>query len=133
MGKRKELKTVIKFLSNYLVKKNKKKKKFDDIKTIDNNISKPLILEIDKEKNPLEKLLDDATHIKTLMDKIDIKTKVDANTNSLLDKQRKEFNEELKKVKEDAIERLQKQKEEEDEIYLSGETRSLNREFVRKN
>jgi hypothetical protein len=63
------------------------------------------------------------------MDRIDEKRIEEAKTKSLLTNQRKEFQEEIKKVKEIAIEKILESKKEE-EVSLSGVTLSvLNNDF----
>jgi Asp-tRNA(Asn)/Glu-tRNA(Gln) amidotransferase B subunit len=127
MGKKKELKKVFEFLADYLKEgKTKKTKKIKNTKTL-------LVEEkedvISKLTTPIDNLSVTAEHIKDLMDRIDEKRIEEAKTKSLLTNQRKEFQEEIKKVKEIAIEKILESKKEE-EVSLSGVTLSvLNNDF----
>ena len=130
MGKKKDLKKVLAFLADYLkegnTKKTKKTKKIKNTKTL-------LVEEkedvISKLTTPIDNLSVTAEHIKDLMDRIDEKRIEEAKTKSLLTNQRKEFQEEIKKVKEIAIEKILESKKEE-EVSLSGVTLSvLNNDF----
>ena len=111
MGKKKELKKVIDFLADYLKKdkvKKTKKVKEEKILLVEEDI-------VSKLKTPIDNFGVTAEHIKNLMDKVDVKTKVDANANSLLEKQRKEFNDLLKKQKEEFNNKLKKANSEDEE------------------
>ena len=127
MGKKKDLKKVLEFFADYLKEdKTKKTKKVKEEKTL-------LIEEkedvLNKLKTPIDNLSVTAEHIKALMDRIDEKRIDEAKTKSLLTNQRKEFQEEIKKVKEIAIEKILESKKEE-EVSLSGVTLSvLNNDF----
>lgn len=127
MGKKKDLKKVLEFFADYLKEdKTKKTKKVKEEKTL-------LIEEkedvLNKLKTPIDNLSVTAEHIKDLMDRIDEKRIDEAKTKSLLTNQRKEFQEEIKKVKEIAIEKILESKKEE-EVSLSGVTLSvLNNDF----
>jgi Asp-tRNA(Asn)/Glu-tRNA(Gln) amidotransferase B subunit len=127
MGKKKELKKVFEFFADYLKEgKTKKTKKIKNTKTL-------LVEEkedvISKLTTPIDNLSVTAEHIKDLMDRIDEKRIEEAKTKSLLTNQRKEFQEEIKKVKEIAIEKILESKKEE-EVSLSGVTLSvLNNDF----
>lgn len=127
MGKKKDLKKVLGFFADYLKEgKTKKTKKIKNTKTL-------LVEEkedvISKLTTPIDNLSVTAEHIKDLMDRIDEKRIEEAKTKSLLTNQRKEFQEEIKKVKEIAIEKILESKKEE-EVSLSGVTLSvLNNDF----
>ena len=127
MGKKKDLKKVLEFFADYLKEdKTKKTKKVKEEKTL-------LIEEkedvLNKLKTPIDNLGVTAEHIKDLMDRIDEKRIDESKTKSLLTNQRKEFQEEIKKVKEIAIEKILESKKEE-EVSLSGVTLSvLNNDF----
>jgi Asp-tRNA(Asn)/Glu-tRNA(Gln) amidotransferase B subunit len=127
MGKKKDLKKVLVFLADYL--KEEKTKKGKKVK-----VEKTLLVEqkedeLTKLKTPIDNLSVTAEHIKDLMDRIDEKRVEEAKTKTLLSNQRKEFQEEIKKVKENAIEKILESKKEE-EVLLSGVTMSvLNNDF----
>ena len=118
---------MLEFFADYLKEdKTKKTKKVKEEKTL-------LIEEkedvLNKLKTPIDNLSVTAEHIKDLMDRIDEKRIDEAKTKSLLTNQRKEFQEEIKKVKEIAIEKILESKKEE-EVSLSGVTLSvLNNDF----
>ena len=124
MNKKEELKKVFQFIADYL--------KEDEV--IEIKEEKTLLVEekvevLDKPKTPIDNLHNGAKHIKDLMDRVDEKTKEEAKTKYLLTNQRKEFQEEIKKIKESAIEKILESKKEE-EIALSGVTMSvLNNDF----
>jgi Asp-tRNA(Asn)/Glu-tRNA(Gln) amidotransferase B subunit len=128
MGKKKDLKKVLVFLADYL--KEEKTKKGKKVK-----VEKTLLVEqkedeLTKLKTPIDNLSVTAEHIKDLMDRIDEKRVEEAKTKTLLSNQRKEFQEEIKKVKENAIEKILESKKEEEEVLLSGVTLSvLNNDF----
>jgi hypothetical protein len=105
MGKKKELKKVFEFLADYL--KEDKSKKIKKEKVL---LTEEKEETITKLKTPMDNLGVTAEHIKTLMDKVDAKSKTDANANSLLEKQRKEFNDLIKRQKDDFDEKLKKAK-----------------------
>ena len=108
MGKKKDLKKVLDFFADYLKEdKNKKTKKVKEEKKLLVETKEDVISKI---KTPIKNFNVTAEHIKTLMDKVDAKTKTDANANSLLEKQRKEFNDLIKKQKDDFDEELKKAK-----------------------
>jgi hypothetical protein len=127
MDKKEGLKRVFDFIADYL--------KEDEEKVEIKKEEKVLLVEekptsaITKLKTPIDSLNKDAEHIKSLMNKIDEKTKEEAKTKSLLSIQRKEFQDELKKLKEDAIEKAIEFKLNE-EMSLTGVTLSkLNNDF----
>jgi Asp-tRNA(Asn)/Glu-tRNA(Gln) amidotransferase B subunit len=124
MGKKKELKKVFEFLADYL--KEDKTKKVKQEKTL---LVEEKVEVLDKPKTPIDNLRNGAKHIKDLMDRVDDKRIEEAKTKNLLTNQRKEFQEEIKKVKEIAIEKILESKKEE-EVSLSGVTLSvLNNDF----
>ena len=124
MGKKKELKKVFEFLADYL--KEDKAKKVKQEKTL---LVEEKVEVLDKPKTPIDNLRNGAKHIKDLMDRVDDKRIEEAKTKNLLTNQRKEFQEEIKKVKEIAIEKILESKKEE-EVSLSGVTLSvLNNDF----
>jgi Asp-tRNA(Asn)/Glu-tRNA(Gln) amidotransferase B subunit len=127
MGKKKDLKKVLVFLADYLKEeKTKKRKKVKVEKTL---LVEQKEDELTKLKTPIDNLSVTAEHIKDLMDRIDEKRVEEAKTKTLLSNQRKEFQEEIKKVKENAIEKILESKKEE-EVLLSGVTLSvLNNDF----
>ncbi len=127
MGKKKDLKKVLAFLADYLKEeKTKKEKKVKVEKTL---LVEQKEDELTKLKTPIDNLSVTAEHIKDLMDRIDEKRVEEAKTKTLLSNQRKEFQEEIKKVKENAIEKILESKKEE-EVLLSGVTMSvLNNDF----
>jgi Asp-tRNA(Asn)/Glu-tRNA(Gln) amidotransferase B subunit len=127
MGKKKDLKKVLAFLADYLKEeKTKKEKKVKVEKTL---LVEQKEDELTKLKTPIDNLSVTAEHIKDLMDRIDEKRVEEAKTKTLLSNQRKEFQEEIKKVKENAIEKILESKKEE-EVLLSGVTLSvLNNDF----
>ena len=124
MGKKKELKKVLEFLADYL--KEDKAKKVKQEKTL---LVEEKVEVLDKPKTPIDNFSVTAEHIKDLMERIDDKRIEEAKTKNLLTNQRKEFQEEIKKVKEIAIEKILESKKEE-EVSLSGVTLSvLNNDF----
>ena len=124
MGKKKDLKKVLEFFADYL--KEDKPKKVKQEKTL---LVEEKVEFLDKPKTPIDNFGVTAEHIKDLMDRIDDKRIEEAKTKSLLTNQRKEFQEEIKKVKEIAIEKILESKKEE-EVSLSGVTLSvLNNDF----
>jgi len=124
MGKKKDLKKVLEFFADYL--KEDKPKKVKQEKTL---LVEEKVEVLDKPKTPIDNFGVTAEHIKDLMDRIDDKRIEEAKTKSLLTNQRKEFQEEIKKVKEIAIEKILESKKEE-EVSLSGVTLSvLNNDF----
>ena len=124
MGKKKELKKVFEFLADYL--KEDKTKKVKQEKTL---LVEEKVEVLDKPKTPIDNLRNGAKHIKDLMDRVDDKRIEEAKTKNLLTNQRKEFQDEIKKVKEIAIEKILESKKEE-ELSLTGVTLSvLNNDF----
>lgn len=127
MNKKEELKKVFQFIADYLTE--------DDVIEIkEEKIEKELLIEetndtLTKLKTPLDTFGVTAEHIKDLMDRIDEKRVEEAKTKNLLSNQRKEFQDEIKKVKEIAIEKILESKKEE-ELSLTGVTLSiLNNDF----
>lgn len=127
MNKAQELKKVFQFIADYLTE--------DDVIEIkEEKIEKELLIEetnntLTKLKTPLDTFGVTAEHIKDLMDRIDEKRVEEAKTKNLLSNQRKEFQDEIKKVKEIAIEKILEFKKEE-ELSLTGVTLSvLNNDF----
>jgi hypothetical protein len=112
MGKKKDLKKVLDFFADYLKEgKNKKTKKVKEEKILLVETNEGVISKL---KTPIDNFSVTAEHIKTLMDKVDAKTKTDANANSLLEKQRKEFNDLIKKQKDEFDDKLKKAKSEDE-------------------
>ena len=127
MNKKEELKKVFQFIADYLIE--------DDVIEIkEEKIEKELLIEetnntLTKLKTPLDTFGVTAVHIKDLMDRIDEKRVEEAKTKNLLSNQRKEFQDEIKKIKEIAIEKILESKKEE-ELSLTGVTLSvLNNDF----
>jgi Asp-tRNA(Asn)/Glu-tRNA(Gln) amidotransferase B subunit len=127
MSKKEELKKVFQFIADYLTE--------DEVIEIkEEKVEKELLIEetnntLTKLKTPLDTFGVTAEHIKDLMDRIDEKRVEEAKTKNLLSNQRKEFQDEIKKVKEIAIEKILESKKEE-ELSLTGVTLSvLNNDF----
>ena len=131
MSKKDDLKLVFDFIAEYL--------KGDEAKgTITMSSSKKLLVEepygdiprfqgdiLTKLKTPLDSIGGDAAHIKSLMDRVEAKSSEQANTNNLLSNQRKEFEAEIKKLKEKISEDLKTEKLNEEGIIVSGNTMNV--------
>lgn len=76
----------------------------------------------DIDLGPLDKFKNDMVHIKNLMDRVETKAKEEATFNSLLANQKKEFKEEIKKLKEENLERLKTDKILEESLPASATT-----------
>lgn len=75
-----------------------------------------------KLKAPMDNLGKDAKYIKDLMDRVESKSVDQAITNNLLANQKKEFDKEIQKLKEDFNDKLKTEKQTENEIENSGST-----------
>lgn len=128
MGKKEDLKLVFDFIAEYLrdtkeeeVKGVKRKELLiedKEPKFNPSNLDDVLI----KMKKPIDNVGADAAHIKDLMDRVDAKTVEQANINNLLSAQRKEFEQEIKKLKEKVSEELKSEKLNEEVMIMSGDT-----------
>jgi hypothetical protein len=125
MSKKQDLFNVFNFIAEYLREEE----------TIDSN--KQLLVEskflnrrgniddvLSKLQNPIENLTSGAgaKHIKDLMDRIDSKDIQTATTSQLLNAQRKSFENEVKKIKEEYVEKLTAEKNTDEIVVSSGET-----------
>lgn len=120
MGRKKDLIKVFGFLIELLKDERTSKKKSKKVKQEKESIEVPIPEVVNTpEETLLDKMFGDSEHIKNLMDRMEAKTKETAIIQNALEKQKKEFNEELKKVKEEALEKAFKEKIE-DEISFSG-------------
>jgi phenylalanyl-tRNA synthetase alpha subunit len=131
MSKKHDLKLVFDFIAEYLKDEKEQPK---GVKT------KELLIE-DKEpkfnpsnlddvinktmKTPIDNVGADAAHIKQLMERVEAKTVEKATINNLLATQRKEFEQEIKKLKEKASEDLKTEKVKDENIDSSGSTESI--------
>jgi hypothetical protein len=78
-----------------------------------------------KLKQPIDNLGKDAKYIKDLMDRVDAKSIDQAVTNNLLANQKKEFDKELQKLKDDFNDKLKSEKQTENEVTESGSTTTV--------
>ena len=131
MSKKDDLKLVFDFIVEYL--------KGDETKgSISVGPSKHLLVEqpygdiprfqgdvLTKLKTPVDSIGGDAAHIKNLMDRVEAKSIDQAHTNNLLNNQKKEFEQEIKKLKEKISEDLKTEKLNEEGIIVSGNTMNV--------
>jgi len=75
--------------------------------------------------SPLEKFSNDMTHIKNLMDRVENKAKEQAAVNTLLANQKREFQQEIKKMREENIEKLKTEKAQEENLPASATTNNV--------
>jgi hypothetical protein len=131
MSKKNDLKIVFDFIAEYLKDEenvsveNKKvlveETKIEETKIEETKIEKPKYHDLFERLN-LKNENDNIAHIKNLMDRVDYKYVEQANTNSLLANQRKEFEAEIKKLKEQINEGLKVEKLNEEGVIVSGNT-----------
>ena len=76
----------------------------------------------DLDITPPEKFSNDMTHIKNLMDRVENKAKEQAAVNTLLANQKREFQQEIKKMREQNIEKVIKEKTEQENLPASATT-----------
>ena len=131
MSKKDDLKLVFDFIAEYL--------KGDETKgSISVGPSKNLLVEepysniprfqgdvLTKLKTPVDSIGGDAAHIKNLMDRVEAKSIDQAHTSNLLNNQKKEFEQEIKKLKEKISEDLKTEKLNEEGIIVSGNTMNV--------
>ncbi len=131
MSKKEDLKLVFDFIAEYL-------KGNEDKGSISVGSSKHLLVEephgniprfqgdvLTKLKTPVDSIGGDAAHIKNLMDRVEAKSVDQAYTTNLLNNQRKEFEQEIKKLKEKISEDLKTEKLNEQGIIVSGNTTNI--------
>lgn len=123
MNKKEDLKLVFDFIAEYL-KSEKEQPKDVEPKELLIEDEKPKFNPsiLDKLKTPVDSIGGDAAHIKDLMDRVTAKTVEQANVNNLLSVQRKEFEQEIKKLKENISNELKTEKLNEEGIIVSGDT-----------
>ena len=122
MSKKKDLMLVFDFIAEYL--------KESIVNTTPEAPTKQLLVEETKNmddvlfklKQPIDNLGKDAKYIKDLMDRVDAKSIDQAVTNNLLTNQKREFDKEIQKLKEDFNDKLKIEKQTENEIANSGST-----------
>lgn len=122
MSKKKDLMLVFDFIAEYL--------KESSVNTTPEAPTKQLLVEETKNmddvlfklKQPIDNLGKDAKYIKDLMDRVDAKSIDQAVTNNLLTNQKREFDKEIQKLKEDFNDKLKIEKQTENEIANSGST-----------
>lgn len=78
----------------------------------------------------LDKFNTDMLHIKKLMDRVETKAKEQADINILLANQKREFQQEIKKLKEETIENLKSEKIYEENLPISATTDNVILEAV---
>jgi hypothetical protein len=125
MSKKKDLMLVFDFIAEYL--------KEESVVTTPETTTKQLLVEEPKNmddvlvklKQPIDNLGKDAKYIKDLMDRVDAKSIDQAVTNNLLANQKREFDKEIQKLKEDFNDKLKTEKETENNIVDSGSTISV--------
>jgi non-homologous end joining protein Ku len=137
MSKKDDLKLVFDFIAEYL-KDEKTQPKSVEVKelliedkepkfnpsNLDDVINKTM-------KKPIDNVGADAAHIKQLMERVEAKTAEQATVNNLLATQRKEFEQEIKKLKEKASEELKTEKVNDEIINSSGSTEnSISDDFI---
>jgi len=128
MSKKDDLKLVFDFIAEYL-------KGNEDKGSISVGSSKHLLVEepyvgiprfqgdvLTKLKTPVDSIGGDAAHIKSLMERVEAKSVDQAHTTNLLNNQRKEFEQEIKKLKEKISEDLKTEKLNEESVDVSGTT-----------
>jgi predicted nucleic acid-binding Zn finger protein len=131
MSKKDDLKLVFDFIAEYL-------KGNEDKGSVSVGSSKHLLVEepygniprfqgdvLTKLKTPVDSIGGDAAHIKNLMDRVEAKSVDQAYTTNLLNNQRKEFEQEIKKLKEKISEDLKTEKLNEQGIIVSGNTTNI--------
>jgi hypothetical protein len=120
MSKKKDLMLVFDFIAEYL--------KEESVNTTPKVTTKELLVEgtksmddvLVKLKQPIDNLGKDAKYIKDLMDRVDAKSIDQAVTNNLLTNQKREFDKEIQKLKDDFNDKLKSEKQTENDIVLSG-------------
>lgn len=131
MSKKNDLKLVFDFIAEYLKDEKEQPKgvkakelliedkepKFNP-SNLDDVINKTM-------KTPIDNVGADAAHIKQLMERVEAKTVEQATINNLLATQRKEFEQEIKKLKEKASEDLKTEKVKDENIDSTGSTESI--------
>lgn len=131
MSRKEDLKLVFDFIAEYL--------KGDEQEEISAKPSKKLIVEdsqtnvprfhgddiLNKLKTPMVSIGGDAAHIKSLMDRVEAKSADQAHTNNLLASQRREFEAEIKKLKDKISEDLKTEKLNEEGVVVSGDTMNV--------
>lgn len=138
MGKQEDLKLVFDFIAEYL--KNDESKN-ETSKDNDNSGSqKKLLVEtphVDSQmdilselKKPLDNIGGDANYIKNLMDRVESKSIEQATLKSALATQRKEFDSEIKRLKEEIVKDFMNQKISEENVTVSGTTDSSTNEDI---
>lgn len=116
MSKKDDLKLVFDFIAEYLKDEKEQPKgvKMKELLVENKEVSLKPKNDVDdillKMKAPIDNVGADAAYIKQLMDRVEAKTIEQATTNFLLTAQRKEFEQELKKLKDKASEELITQK-----------------------
>ena len=124
MSKKQDLFNVFNFIAEYLREEEQTTKKLlVESKTPSKNYLYHNDI-LDKLQNPIENLTTGAgaKHIKDLMDRIDSKDIQAAATTQILNAQRKTFENEVKKIKEEYVEKLTAEKNTDEIIVPTGET-----------
>lgn len=134
MSKKTDLMNVFSFLADFLREETKKTVGQTDDKMVGETpklVEKPkqILTETplaklpldDIDISPLEKFID-MTHIKNLMDRVENKAKEQATINTLLANQKREFQQEIKKMYEENIEKVLREKTEEENLPTSATT-----------
>lgn len=135
MSKKTDLMNVFSFLADFLREETKNTVGQTDDKMVDETPKlaekpKQILTETplaklpldDIDISPLEKFTNDMTHIKNLMDRVENKAKEQAAINTLLANQKKEFQQEIKKMREENIEKVLREKTEEENLPASATT-----------
>jgi hypothetical protein len=104
MTKKDELKLVFGFIAEYL-KEEEPKEITKKVLLSENEETKTDDVIVNK-TTPDNKFKLDATHIKELMERVEAKTVEQATVNNLLANQKKQFDKEIKKVKEEYVNNL---------------------------
>jgi hypothetical protein len=124
MSKKQDLFNVFNFIAEYLREENETSKQL----LVENKTpSKNYLYHndiLDKLQNPIENLTTGvgAKHIKDLMDRVNSKDIQAATTSQLLNTQRKTFENEVKKIKDEYIDKLIAEKNTDEIIVQSGQT-----------
>lgn len=125
MSKKDDLKLVFDFIAEYLKEEKTETKTEktllveDVIKTVPRFHGEDILSKL---KTPVDSIGGDAAHIKSLMDRVEAKSIDQAHTNNLLSNQRKEFEQEIKKLKDKISEDLKTEKLNEEGVIVSGNT-----------
>ena len=138
MSKKTDLMNVFSFLADFLREEEKthgesvgqaypkvgsvEPKKTESIKQVLTETPLTKIPLDDIDISPLDKFSTDMVHIKNLMDRVETKAKEQAAVNTLLANQKKDFQQEIKKLKEENLERLKTDKILEESLPASATT-----------